>query len=379
MNWVLKQTKTHALDDNILKNLNLWRTGEKIPTFNQVEALSRATNIPLGYFFLKAPPKEDISLLDYRTIDSVELQNPSRNLVDTIHDMENIQEWMKNHLIRQDTAKLNFVGSEKHSANSHDIADKMREKLNLSTQWFTKVHDTWDAFKHIRRQAESLGILVMMNGIVGNNTHRKLEISEFRAFTLVDDYAPLIFINTNDSYNAKLFSLIHEMAHIWIGESSFFNDRYGAAKNVNQLEILCNEISGEFLVPQVLFLKQWNQQPTEAGIDERINSLSSYFKCGTTVIARRALINDLITINQYEIIASEAVRLYNDKQKEKKEKEQGGDYYSSMATRIDGRFLKALSNSVQEGSTLFTDAFKLTHTNRTTFFALVEKVRGEKP
>ena len=85
----------------------------------------------------------------------------------------------------------------------------------------------------------------MMSGIVGNNTHRPLSIDEFRAFSVIDEYAPLIFINSNDSTNGKLFSLLHEFSHICIGENSLFNDRYSTGKKVRKVETLCNAVAAE--------------------------------------------------------------------------------------------------------------------------------------
>jgi Zn-dependent peptidase ImmA (M78 family) len=379
MNWIEQHMKAGRINSSMLENFQHWKSGEKKPTFNQVETFSRVTNIPLGYFFLRTPPTEDLSLLAYRTIDSYELQNPSRNLIDTIHDMENVQEWMRDYLVASDNAMLNFVGSQRDNRNPQEIAELMRKNLKLTIDWYNQSKNAWDSFKKIREKAEILGILIMMNGIVGSNTHRKLEIEEFRAFTLIDRYAPLIFINSNDSQNGKLFSLLHEMAHVWLGKDNFFNDRYSAATSVNDTEILCNAIAAEFLVPQSLFVQKWREQLDKTDFEEKVISVASYFKCGTTVIARKALINKYIDMPQYNKIAQDAVIYFNKIQEEKKDDESGGDFYKTMTTRIDGRFLNAIANSIQEGRTLYSDAFRLTHTNRNTFAALLEKVRGEKP
>lgn len=378
MSWVIQHIEVEKVNESMLKNIQQWKSGEKKPTFNQVEILSKATNIPLGYFFLKTPPIEDISLLKYRTVDSLELRNPSRNLIDTINDMEDVQEWMRDHLIASGNLILEFVGSQKNNENAQQIAEIMRKELGLKIDWYTQSQSAWDSFKKIRLSADTIGILIMMNGIVGNNTHRKLEIEEFRAFTLTDDYAPLIFINTNDSQNGKLFSLLHEMAHIWIGKNNFFNDRYGMAANVDATETLCNEIAGELLVPNSIFVQQWRKQFGNITLIEKVNFLASYFKCGTTVIARKALNNKYIVFQQYNEIAQEAVSRFNELQRGKKDDESGGNYYNTMAARLDNRFLNILANSVQEGKTLYSDAFRLTHTNRKTFIELLEKIRGGK-
>ena len=119
------------------------------------------------------------------------------------------------------------------------------------------------------------------------NTHRALDINEFRAFTMVDDWAPLIFINAADSNGAKLFSLLHELTHIWLGKSDLFNDRQGRSKDVSDIEIICNAVAGELLVPKDVFLENWNERKTDIYI--RIAELARTFRCGEIVIARKAM------------------------------------------------------------------------------------------
>ena len=108
LEWVLSQVRNRTTND-VIETIQIWIKGEKPPTFNQVEKISKATGVPLGYFFLKTPPVEDKSLIEFRTIDSVDLENPSRNLMDTIHDMGQIQDWIREYLISEGASKLSFV------------------------------------------------------------------------------------------------------------------------------------------------------------------------------------------------------------------------------------------------------------------------------
>ena len=111
INWAMSQIDESQLGIKLLNNIKQWLDGTKTPTFKQIEDFSRKANIPLGYFFLQTPPVEKIELIEYRTIDSLELVNPSRNLIDTINEMERVQDWMKTY--RQDTGfdVLPLVGS----------------------------------------------------------------------------------------------------------------------------------------------------------------------------------------------------------------------------------------------------------------------------
>lgn len=370
IDWVMQNTSSVNIDDGIISNLVKWKNGEKKPTFNQVESVSKATRIPLGYFFLASPPMESFPILQYRTLDSIFTGNPSRDLVDTINDMESIQEWMREYMIDCGYDKLRFAGSCRHEKDKRAVVRKFLETLDIAADWHKEVSAKIDAFKFFRRKLEELGILVMMSGIVGNHTRRSLNIEEFRAFTLYDDYAPLIFINANDSQGAKLFSLLHEAAHIWLGTSSFYNDRYGNADGVNEVEVLCNAIAAEILVPSGFFEAEWDKQSNQQ-LGKKIQLVANTFNCGVVVIARKALDNRLISQGDYQIIVDDAIAQFYSRRKSS-----DGNYYTTTAIRIDNRFIVALDSSIREGKTQFTDAYRLTNTNRRTFSNLVEEVRG---
>lgn len=377
LNWIVAQIQIDELPNQIVEYLNLWISEVKSPTFNQIEKVSKATSIPLGYFFLQTPPVEDLSLVEYRTIDSIELHNPSRNLIDTMHNMDQVQEWMRNHLISEGASPLQFVGCMKSEENYDIFSQKVRDLLGIQLEWQKSVQSAEDAFKIIREQISNIGVVVMMSGIVENNTHRPLSTEEFRAFSIVDDYAPLIFINSNDSVNGKLFSLLHEFAHICIGENSLFNDRYNTGKQIKGNETICNAVAAEILVPQKLFIKEWSSAIKEETAESAIETLARRFKSGITVIARKAYDNNFIDRNLYYKIAQRAVQMYKESRKKKKEQgKTGGDFYRTAASRTDRRFFKMLLGSVQEGATLYSDAFRLTNTNRSTFANLADNIGG---
>lgn len=373
IDWIISKVNPGILSSDLCELLNSWKSGDRIPTYNQIEKMSKATSIPLGYFFLKTPPEEDTSFVEYRTIDSVELSNPSRNLMDTMHDMGLIQEWLRNEMSLNGAERLFFVGSVKETTGIGSFAKLVREILQLDINWYEKGHTAEDNFRYLRDQISTSGVMVMMSGIVENNTRRPLDTNEFRAFTLVDEKAPLIFINSNDSVNGKMFSLIHEFAHICIGTNSLFNDRYSSAKKVSKVETLCNALAAEILVPKEVFLTKWEEKSKIKDVEELIDDLAKCFKCGTTVIARRAYDQKYIDYATYEMIAKKAIRFFLE---QKKKKSGGGDYYKTVASRIDKRFFDLLLGSVHEGRTLHSDAFRLTNTNRSTFFALAGKMGG---
>lgn len=376
LTWVLKQTQEEKIGRKLMNNIIQWLNGTKTPTFNQIEDLSKKSNIPLGYFFLMKPPIEQLELLNYRTIDSIETNNPSRNLIDTIREMENIQNWMKSY--REDLGYdiLKFVGSMKGITDAKLIADDIRKTLDIATNWYESFGDMRTSFNYIRGILEQTGVLVMMSGIVGKNTHRALKINEFRAFAMTDNLAPLIFINSTDSLGAKLFSLLHELVHIWIGEDDLYNDRYNGTDSVRTTEVICNAVAAEILVPNHEFLDKWNEKKDiiDRDIVVLISELAKYFHCGESVIARKALDNKKIDKTIYREIMNDIFEKYIETKENSAST--GGNYYNTMGTRLDGCFVRAICESINMGRTSFTEAYRLTNTSKKTFSNVAQSLGG---
>lgn len=373
LSWILEKVQEEDVSPASTELLLEWERGAKTPTFHQIEEVSRKTNIPFGYFLLDKPPAEDFLIVKYRTVSSVQPTVQSRNFIDTYDLMEDIQDWMRDYLLENGNDALSFVGSVNENTPISHIAEDIRSHLNLRADWFRACRNAKDAYTKLRSKITNAGILVMSSGIVENNTRRKLDIREFRAFTLVDSYAPLIFINTCDTDTGKLFSIVHELAHIWLGIDSFYNEHFGHDENISRIERTCNAVAAELLVPGDLFLREW--AVTEGTASDRIQYLYGYFHCSRYVIARRALECQRIDKTTYDDIIRRFDHEYT-LWMQAQRKKNGGNYYRTLGSRIDHRFLQALSQSTREGRTPYTDAYRLTNTNRKTFERLLIRIGG---
>lgn len=374
ISWALSQTQEEKLGDKLLKHIKQWLNGTKTPTFNQIEEFSKKANIPLGYFFLQTPPAEQLELLEYRTVDSVGLANPSRNLIDTIHEMERVQDWMREYRQELGFDVLAVSGSMKEVNDVDAIVDKIRKDLELKKRWYEECKDAREAFNHIRRRLEECGVVVMMNGVVGGNTHRALDVYEFRAFAMMDKWAPLIFINSSDSEGARLFSLLHEAAHIWIGEDDLFNDRYNRTEGVRAAETICNAVAGELIVPRSELLDKWSSYSNGMSVYTIITELAKCFHCSEIVIARKAM--DCMKIGReiYQQVVQTTIDYYNQMRATKEQ--HGGNYYNTMGARLDGPFVRALCESINMGRTSYTEAYRLTNTSCKTFTDVAQRLGG---
>ena len=148
----------------------------------------------------------------------------------------------------------------------------------------------WDAAAHwdeaLRLEIvriEDSGVLVMRSGIVGNNTHRPLDVGEFRGYALADPYAPLVFLNGKDALAAQMFTLMHELVHIWMGDSGVSNPSLAATSDRN-VERYCDSVAAEILAPADLIREQWTLVQRQ---DDAVQRLTRRPKVSSLVIFRR--------------------------------------------------------------------------------------------
>ena len=143
---------------------------------------------------------------------------------------------------------LNLLAVQPLGADIPRVASEIRQTLHFDIGERGQARTWMDALRLFVDLAEKIGILVMVSGVVGSNNKRTLEPEEFRGFTLVDNLAPLIFINARDTKAAQMFTLAHELAHIWVGESGV-SDTQAVEKPDEQTERWCNQVAAELLVP----------------------------------------------------------------------------------------------------------------------------------
>ncbi|MBY7144549.1 ImmA/IrrE family metallo-endopeptidase [Virgibacillus sp. NKC19-3] len=362
---------------NRFKNLHKWLNHELDPTFNQLNDLSRFLSVPLGYLLIKTPFKEDMPLLEFRTVDTAAIHNPSRELIDTIEDMERKQEWLRESFIEEGRDKLNFVGAlnPDKDDNHLQIAAYIREVLNVEENWYEMANSKKSTYSLLREKLSTYGIIVMQSGIALNNTHRPLNINEFRAFTLVDEYVPLIFINIGDSNSGKTFSLLHELVHIFFGRNSLYNDDLKHRnKYTSPIETLYNKVASEIIAPTKRFINEWNKTYKDIEHEiEKITCVADHFKVSPLVIARKALDQGFINNEKYKEVENITQRNF---EKMQKQTGSGGNSINNALSRLDKTFLVTLISSVESGKTLYTDAYRLAGVGRGVFEDLSERLKG---
>jgi Zn-dependent peptidase ImmA (M78 family) len=351
--------------------LDDWEAERLKPTLKQLEAYARATYAPFGFFFLEEPPEETFPIPFFRSAQTAAPQRPSPNLLDTLQAMQRRQDWLSEFLARDGEPRVPFVGSARVGEPTAALATRMRETLGFALGWARQVPSWEAALTTLRDAMDATGVLVVTNGVVGNNTHRKLDTGEFRGFVLVDDYAPLVFVNGADAKGAQLFTLVHELAHIWFGRSAAF-DLKDMQPADDVIEQACNAVAAEFLVPEVELREQWRGVGDAAA---RFDTLARHFKVSSIVVARRAL--DLGLVRRQAFFAF--YREHMDTVRERAQAaEPGGDFYRTQNVRLGKRFALAVVHAAQEGRIPYREAYSLTGMWGQTFDKFVTELQGAR-
>ena len=342
-------------------NFKKWINEGKNPTVKQLEKFSKKVHIPFGYLFLYKPPVENTPIPFFRT-NGNQTEKISLNVYDTILLIQQRQNWLRDYLKDNGFKKLPFVGRFNLSNGVTAIVNDIRQTLGLTENWASKLGNWKEAQKHLVQTIENNGIIVNFNGVVENNSSRKIPVDECRGFVLVDDIAPFMFINNTDSKSAQMFTIVHELAHIWTGHSAGFDFRKLQPSD-DPIEILCDRVAAEFLVPENALNEKYNLNPN-------IVSASRYFKVSEIVIARRFLDTGKLTQTEFLKFYEE----YINREFIKKESKASGDnFYATTKKRLSVTFAAHINNAVKTGDLLYRDACKLTSLKGDTFQTFFSK------
>lgn len=328
------------------EKLYKWETGQLPLTFKQAMRYAEKAHVPFGYLFLSEPPVDDLPIPDLRTKESQGCNKPSGELLDLIKLMLQCQEWYKEYLKLQLAEPNSIVGRFSVKAGVMTIVQNMRAELGVDKH---PNRGKWeDYYRDLVNKIEALGILVMRQSNFGHHT-RPLRVEEFRGFAIADDYAPIIFVNHAEALGARLFTLIHELCHIWIGQSGISD---GSTKTQREEEILCNAVAAEFLVPTDEFKSLWNSELRSWQVN--LPSLEAHFHVSTWTLGRRALTLNLITQAQYHSFIATQQAIYKDRKSSS-----GPTYYQTKKAQISNRFSRAVVSEALSGQLLLREASQL--------------------
>ncbi|MBN2463642.1 MAG: ImmA/IrrE family metallo-endopeptidase [Dehalococcoidia bacterium] len=331
--------------------LNDWENSKGHPTFRQAQDLANKLKIPFGYLFLSKPPIESLPLPDLRTIKNETPAQPSPNFLDVLYDAFRKQEWYHEYLEEENTPPIQFVSKFSVKDEPKVIATDITNTLGIDND-LRQMCDNWEQFLlELIRRAEKARILVIRSGIVGSNPLRKLDVNEFRGFAINDNLAPLVFINENDYKTAQIFTIIHELAHLWIGNSGISNLDYRSKKQSNDIDQFCDHVAAEVLVPSDDFLIAWNDF---IRVERNLEKLARRYRVSQFVILRRAYDFNKVDTQQFHDLYDKLLERVTPKKKDG-----GGHYYKLVLSRNSPTLTKSLMAAASEGRVLPTEVSRL--------------------
>ncbi|MEZ5222213.1 MAG: ImmA/IrrE family metallo-endopeptidase [Ilumatobacteraceae bacterium] len=365
-----------GIDDEVWEQrfprYDVWLAGDAAPTLKQLEDFARKTHTPVGFLFLEEPPVETVPIPDFRTISDRPVaaagEVVSADLLDVIYACERRQEWYRDNQILEGEPPLPFVGVASTTDAVDDVAGQMRQVFDWTAQSRAACRTSDAALTWLRERAEAAGVLVMISGIVGSNTHRTLDPQEFRGFALVDRYAAVVFVNGADSKAAQVFTLVHELAHLWLGETAL-SDLDPQSIRSNAVERWCNQVAAEFLVPMAEFRQRFDAL---ADLRAQLRPLADHFRVSSQVILGRIREAGALTWDEY------LTELGVERQRVAAflaDRGGGGNYYNTKPVQVSRRFASALIASAKEGRTPYTTAFRLLDVKKeSTFDGLADRL-----
>lgn len=343
--------------------LHLWEDGEEALTFRQAQTFAAKAYVPFGYLYLSEPPIDELPIPDLRTVDSRGVNRPSAELLDLIKLTLQRQQWYREYLTNELANPSLAVGRVSAGAPVEAVVSDMRQLLGVAMH---PERGSWeDYYRELIARIETLGVLVMREANLGHFT-RPFRVEEFRGFAIADQYAPVIFVNHSDAPGARLFTLIHELSHIWFGISGVSD---GNESTHQPSEVKCNAVAAEFLVPEVEYRHLWRELDTW---NENLAPLEAHFHVSRWVLARRAQSLGLITVDQYLEYISRQKAIWDAR---KKKGDGGPTYHKTKNAQISKNFSRAVLSQAFNGQILLREAGQLLGINPSKLRRFADEVR----
>ncbi len=225
--------------------LNAIEQGDKPPSRPLLLKMSKLYRRSLLTFYLAAPPPQGDRGQDFRTLppEHVTIDEPLLDAL--VRDIKARQDMVRS-LIKdeEDGQPLGFVGSGSIDAGVAAARNAICQHLSINLQEYRARKSVSEAFEYLRSKAEDAGIFVLLMGSLGSH-HSAISVETFRGFAIADDIAPFVIINDQDAKQAWSFTLLHEVAHIWLGATGV-----SGGQAVQMIETFCNEVASTFLLPR---------------------------------------------------------------------------------------------------------------------------------
>lgn len=287
--------------------LEAWENGTEQPTFAQLKKIAKLYKTHISIFYLPEPPTDFQVLTDYRvlpeqfTTDEDQIYRLNANIIEAFERRETLIEL---YALLEELPPEVTLNVDRNS-NLSQVARKITEFLGFNRAQLQSANDQYAALKFWKQTIEAKGILVCQTSV---NTHLSVELKTVRGFCIAQRPFPIIVVNPKDSPYGRIFTLIHELVHIALGESVIQNTGFEEVNtpNLDPIEVFCNQVAANVLVPENELLEMVNLEMLE----EDLSRISKSFHVSSEVIMRRLLTFGKISRHNYEMYRNRQLAKY---------------------------------------------------------------------
>ena len=357
----IKSTKAESAVERLLA----YESGERTPTRNQLLTFASVYRRPLLTFYMKQPPVRGDRGEDFRQA-AGRVSRRDNSLLDALlRDIRARQEMVRNLLEDEEESRdLPFVGCASIAQGADAVAASIASTLEFDHQSRESRRGGVDSlFRTFRARAESAGVFVLLIGDLGSY-HTALDAEVFRGFVISDFIAPFVVINDQDARAARSFTLIHELAHIWLDQSGVSGAPSPDAPRSSQdrIERFCNDVAGEFLLPTTAL----RSQPTRPDAGDRqgaadfIRVLAEDWSVSEPMAAYRLNRIGLVHTAIYrELVADYTARWRHHRRRQRelnREDEGGPNRHVVMRSKLGNALLDVVRRTLRDNTLTHTKA-----------------------
>jgi len=355
LEWARRRSgRDHSAMRAKFRHWDRWIAGNAHPTFNQAQQFADYTHVPFGMLLLPTPPVEDLPIPDFR-VGHAASDEPSQDLLETIYLSQRRQGWYEDYLADlSGGGPLDFVGSAL-GKSVDEAATMITAALDYGMKPRANLRTIDGARKYLIHWFEEVGGLVVATSMVGNNSHRMLNLDEFRGFTLHSATAPLVFINGHDTKRGQVFSLLHEFAHVWRGDSGVSAGGEPLSAERGEIESWCDHVAAQIAVPANDLRMRY---APSGDLTDELERLADFYKCSTLVVLIRLRDTGLQPLEGFDKLYAEELGRLLAFINERPEST-GGTFYNNQPFRIGETLSRALIQDTYGGRTPMTEALSL--------------------
>lgn len=344
--------------------------GTDSPSRSLLRRMAKAYRRSLVLFYMESPPRRGNRGMDFRTLAEDEGAEQGALIDALLRDVRARHDLLRSALEEEDLAARPFVGSARGSEPPRSLADSIREALRVRLSDFRRRRGAEDAFDYLRHQAESVGLFVVLIHDLGSH-HTAVDVSAFRGFAIADTIAPLVVINDQDAKAALSFTLIHELTHIWLGQTGV-----SGADFSQDIEAYCNDVASEFLLPSS-DLAEWQsvRGDTDLELSRRITSFANERNISRSLVLYRLLRSGAVSRPEWERLSrnfrEEWIGLRRRLREEGREREGGPNFYTIRRHRLGQALLQTTTSLLESGALTSAKAARVLGVKPTQLTALL--------